>query len=256
MPFRSLVLFDTKRLPRLRRKGLALLALAASLASCDRSTEPPTPVSDAALGRDFLPVSVGRFWVYDVTERVWNFNSDSVTRFQLRERIDTIFTGADGEPTYRVISARRPDAASPWIEDTAFALVVTPQIVRRTQANRPILELLFPVKEGLVWNPNLFNALVPTDRQYAKLDQSVTLPTGQQFARTVRVEDAGENNLFYLRESVSTYARSVGRISRERRTLDFCQYNDSVSNGCTTGPGFIVRGNERLEYLTEYGPLP
>ncbi len=68
------------------------------------------------------------------------------------------------------------------------------------------------------------------------------------------MEDAGEDNLFYRRETLSVYAREVGRVRRVRRALDFCQYNDSLTTGCPVGPGYIIRGQEREETLREYGP--
>lgn len=228
------------------------------LFACERTTEAPPASTDAELGRDFLPVAVGSFWIYDVVNHHWNYNEDSVERFQFRERVDTVFQGATGELNYRIVRARRADSTNAlgWRDDTAFALVLTPQLARRTFANRPTVELIFPVRQGTTWNPNLFNSLVSTERRYADLDQPLTLPDGQQFAQTVRVVDAGEDNLFFLNESVSTYARGVGLIRRVRRKLDFCQGNDSASTGCSVGSGFILRGQEREETLREYGPHP
>lgn len=235
-------------------RGLALLLLIGSLGACERPTTPPDPPSDAALGRDFLPVEVGRFWEYDVTEVQWNFNDSSVARYQLRERVDTVYAGADGEPTYRVVRARRATAGGQWRDEAVFALVRTTQLVRRTLANIPTVELMFPVREGLTWNPNLFNDLDSTERRYTDLDQPLALPDGRQFARTVRVVDMGEDNLINRREDVSVYARSVGRVRRVHRALEFCQENDIPSTGCSPGPGYIVRGNEREETLRDYGP--
>lgn len=231
-----------------------LLLLGLAVAACtDTPDVPPTP-TDAEVGRDFLPVAIGNFWVYDVKEVTWDFNDSTVERYQLRERVDTIYRGATGELNYRIVRARRFDDGTPWRDDTAFALILTPQLVRRTFANLPTVELIFPVREGRVWNPNLFNALDSTDRTYEGLDQPLTLPAGTTYPRTVRVRDLGEDNLYYRRQTVSTYARAVGRISRVARALDFCQLTDSLNVGCVTGPGYIVRGHEREEYLREYGP--
>ena len=238
----------------LLRRGLALLLLAGAVAACDPAPDGPVAPTDTVTGRDFLPVTVGQFWIYDVQEVHWNFNDSAVTRYQFRERVDTLYIGADGAPTFRVVRARRADALSQWRDDTAFALVLTPQLVRRTLANRPTVELVFPVRDGQSWNPNLFNSLDSTERRYVDFDQPLALPNGQQFAQTVRVVDLGEDNLIKRRDAHSAYARGVGRVSRVQRTLEFCQENDFPSTGCTPGSGYIVRGEEREEYLREYGP--
>ncbi len=191
--------------------------------------------------------------MYDVTDRTWSYNTDAFVEYQLRERVDTVYPGAAGEPVYRIVRSRRDDAQSPWRDDSVMAVVITTQLVRRTLANRTTVELVFPVGGQRAWNPNVFTGRDSTVRTYAAFDQPLSLPTGKQFARTVRVVDEGEDNLFYLREQSSSYARGVGRVSRIRRTLDFCQFNDSVTTGCSVGPGYIVRGFEREEYLREFG---
>ncbi|MBC7447178.1 MAG: hypothetical protein H7330_03900 [Hymenobacteraceae bacterium] len=240
--------------PARARRWVAGVLFASGLIACERTAEVPPALSDAVTGRDFLPIRIGSYWIYDVVDQYWNFNRDSIARFQFRERVDTVFPGANGEQTFRLIRSRRPDSLSQWHDDSVFALVLTPQLVRQTFANRPTVELVFPVRDRATWNPNMFNALDSTERRYVALDQPLTLATGQQFVRTVRVEDAGENNLFYRRENSSVYARAVGRIHRVRRALEFCQLNDSVATRCPIGPGYIVRGQEREETLRAYGP--
>ncbi len=235
---------------------MALTLLVGGFAACERGTIDPTTPTDAELGRDFLPLEVHRYWVYDVKETHWNFNEDSVAQYQMRELIDTLFEGADGEPTFRVVRSRRADSTDSWRDDTAFALVRTPQLVRRTFANIPTVELMFPVREGKSWNPNLFNSLDSTERRYRDLDQLLALPNGKQFSQTVQVLDQGEDNIIKRREAFSVYARGVGRVSRTTRSLKYCELSDSLTNPCPPGTDYIVRGMEREEYLAEYGIRP
>jgi hypothetical protein len=231
---------------------MVLLVPLLLLAACHDQASVSPELTDEQTGRNFLPIAIGHYWIYDVTDRKWDFNVAQVSKYQLRERVDTVYPAATGEPTFRIVRSRRADASSPWRDDSVMAVVLTPQLVRRTMANRTTIELLFPVAAGKSWNPNLFNDLDSTTRAYVAFDQSQTLPTGLTFARTVAVTNEGQDNLFYRREAVSQYARNVGRISRIRRSLDFCQFNDSINIRCSIGPGYIIRGNEREEYLLEY----
>lgn len=243
---------DTRRLGGRALAGL--LAALVWLGSCRAERDPIPPLSDEQAGRDFLPVKPGLFWVYDVEEKEWQFNVPTPTRFQFRERVDTIYQGADGQLTYRIIRSRRPDSAAPWRDDSVMALVVAPQYIRRTFANTPTLELVFPVFEGKNWNPSILSSDEPATRYYEALDQPLELPSGERFARTVRVVDEGEDNLFRLRKLASAYARGVGLIRRDRQIYDFCDYNDSLQTGCPNGTGtYIVRGFERHEWLREFG---
>jgi hypothetical protein len=230
------------------------IGLAASLCGCRRDPDLPPALTDEQVGRDYFPFELGYFWVYDVEDHTWDLNVDSIQRYQLRERVDTVYLGASGEKTYRMVRSKRLNALDTWRDDSVFSLVITPQAIRRTANNVPTLELIFPVREGAFWNPNALSARDSIDRTYGPLDQPRTLPNGQAFARTIDVIDSGEDNVYFLREQRSAYARQIGRISRIRRTYDYCQEFDERNVGCTAGAGdFIVRGFERYEYLREYG---
>lgn len=239
--------------------GLLLGAGLLGLGACDRETDVPPQPTDAETGRDFVPLPLNYQWVYDVVDREWNYNVMDSVRFQFREVVDTVYTNAAGELTYRIVRARRAEGSPFWRDDSTFALNLTPRLLRRTFANLPTVELLFPVRPGATWNPNMFNAADSTERRYEDLDAPMTV-SGRAYARTVRVVDAGEDNFFFLNRSETVYARGVGKIRHVRRTLDFCQLNDSLSSGgaggCSLGPGYVVRGKERDIRLREHGPRP
>ncbi len=227
----------------------------AGLAGCRRDPDIPPALTDEQIGRDYFPFETGYFWVYDVEDHLWDNNIETVTRFQLRERVDTLFRGASGETTYRMVRSRRNTVQdTTWRDDSVFAIVITPQLIRRTSSNIPTIELTFPVREGRFWNLNAFSARDSVTRTYGPLDEALALPNGQSFTKTVTVTDDGEDNVYFLRAQSSTYARKIGRVRRIRRTYDYCQEFDERNVGCTAGAGdFIVRGFERFEYLREYG---
>lgn len=251
-------------LPSLRRAtgSIAILAALTGIASaCRPERDPIPPPDDAALGRDFYPVAVGKFWVYDVEDHTWDLNNDSVERYQVRERVDTVYRGAAGETTYRLVRSRRPDSQSVWRDDSVFALVVTPQAVRRTFANVPTLDLVFPIREGVSWNPNQLNAADSLVRTYRDVDQPLVLTEpATRYEKTLLVLDEGEDNPLFLRAQQARYARGIGRIERSRRHLDFCNTNEEqrrlcvVANLLPNGQYYIARGTERHEVLRDYGP--
>lgn len=242
-----------------RRRGIGiggLLTLAGLLwlSGCHERDPVPPPTPEQR-GADFFPIQINRFWIYDVEEKFWDENTPTVTRFQFRELVDTVFRGADGQLNYRILRSRRADASVPsWRDDSVIAVVVNDQYVRRTTTNTPTLALVFPVREAGAWNPNVLSTDAPATRHYEALDQPMVLPNGQHFERTVRVVDEGEDNLFFLKQTSAAYARGVGLIRRDRQTYDYCDYNDSLQTGCPNGAGtYIVRGSERHEWLRETG---
>ena len=230
------------------------LATVLSTSSCREDRDAVLPPGPEAAGREYYPLAVGRFWEYDVEEHYWNYDRDSTVQFQFRERVDTVFLGATGETTYRIVRARRVDSLGTWRDDSVMAVVLTPELVRRTVANVPSIELLFPVREGKTWNPNLFNDRDSTVRAYAQLGAARTLPGGRRFERTLRVVDESLISDVQRREHEATYAWDIGCVYRHRRLLDYCNTPQVTEGRCQLGSGYIVRGFTREEQLRAWGP--
>ena len=223
------------------------------LTGCRDERAPELPPGPEAAGREYFPIAVGRFWEYDVEEHIWNYDRDSVAYFQLQERVDTVYRGATGELTYHLIRSRRADSLANWRDDSTTAIVLTADIVRRQTDNLPTIELLFPVREGKSWNPNLFNALDSSVRAYSQLGLARTLPGGRRFARTVRVVDEPQISQVKRAEQEATYAWNIGRVYRFRRSLSYCNVIQVQEGRCQLGDGYIVRGFSRQEQLRKWG---
>ncbi len=247
MPF----FFVESRRPALR--GLLLsVVLGAAVAGCREDRDPVPPPDPSVAGREYSPVVVGQWREYAVTDHRWQANVDSVKRYLVRERVDTVFTGATGEINYRVVRARRPDSLQVWRDDSTYALILNANELHRTYANRPVLELLFPMREGKSWNPNLYNAADSSSRAYLNLGQPFTQPNGRRFERAVRVLDQPDVSLIRRRELEQVYAWGIGPVYRHRVVIDFCNGDPD----CQLGTGYIVRGLEREEQLIKFGGRP
>jgi hypothetical protein len=237
----------------LRFPALAAALLLGGATACTEDRDPILPPDAAAAGREYYPMATGRFWEYDVEEHRWELNLDSVVRFQLRERVDTVYTGATGETTYRIVRSRRADSLAVWRDDSAAAVIVRTDLIHRTFANQPTLELLFPIAEGKQWNPNLFNAADSTFRMYSSVGQSFTMPNQRAFAKTVLVTDEANVTAVERKETQTRYAWDVGRVYRHRINLSYCNQSDVNQGLCMIGTNYIVRGTERIEQLRKWG---
>lgn len=241
---------------RARYLLLALVSISLlSTVACRRGEDrdPIPPYGPETAGRDFFPLAVGQWREYDVTEHIWRENSDSVSHYLTRERVDTVFRGATGEWNYRIVRARRPDTLHVWRDDSVVSVIVNAAEVRETFANVPRIALLFGIWEGRTWNPGLYSG-DSTVRTYHNVDAPVTLSTGQSFAHTVRVVDEPDISILGRREQEQIYARGVGRIFRRRAALDFCNSEEVRRGLCELGSGYVVRGPEREELLIDWGP--
>ncbi len=223
------------------------------LVGCRDERDTVVPPGPEAAGREYYPMAVNRYWEYDVEEHYWDYNLDSAVHLQFRETVDTMYVGAADELTYRIVRARRSDSLSIWRDDSAWAVVVTPDLVHRTVGNVPTVELLFPVREGKSWNLNLFSATDSTVRAYDRVGTNLTLPNGRRFDRTLHVFDDLERSDVHHRERESVYAWDVGCVSRHLQLLDYCNQPQVLEGRCQLGSGYIVRGFTRDEQLRAWG---
>lgn len=257
--------------------GVAAVALAASFSGCKIETEaiPET-------GTDYYPVAVNRFWTYAVTDTTWGQSaytngqvmrgSVTVTNSQVRETITETFTDAAGNTAYRMVRAKRPNATAAWTNDSVFVVTATPQYVAINRSNLRTLEVVFPIKEGSKWHVNAFNNSVPgvedttKTRRYYRLGQPYTTAAAGSFPATTypttvstnNIGPATENNLLSLNNYQQVFAKNIGPVYRNRRTLAYFNYTDTTpgNNGNQVFPpnAYSLGSSTHRETLIDYGP--
>ena len=247
-----------------RLLAVALLGMAA--VSCSNSTV-PAPEQ----GLEYYPIAVGNFWTYAVTDSSWTqasvSNPTSTLRadtYQFRETIISTFTDAASETAYRMVRAKRVPPATEWKDDSVFTLSATPHTVVLNRNNLRSVELIFPVREGHLWNANAFNnnsndTITAETRRYSKLGQPLTTTVGgvsQTYPLTLTTTDEGkakEEDSYYTKTYRQVYAKGVGPVQRQRRR--FARYYNISSGGTVTFvPNAFIYGFSRTETLVDYGP--
>lgn len=233
--------------------SLSTLLLAAA---CREDRDPILPPGPELDGKEYYPVVVGQFREYNVVDHYWQLNRDSVVRYQLREEVDSAFTGAGGEPTYRIVRSTRADStAISWRPDSTLMVVANDAFIRQTSSNRPTVELVFAIREGKSWNANQLSGADATMRHYQGVGQAFTLPGGRKFDKTVRIVDDSLVSIVSARQQEAAYAWNIGRVYRKWRAIEYCNQNDiNAGTPCQIGVGYKARGRQHEEQLYNWGP--
>ncbi|KAA9339843.1 hypothetical protein F0P96_04295 [Hymenobacter busanensis] len=235
-------------------RRLALLIAGAGLlgaSSCGRETVQPDPVDT-----DYYPLAVGSYRIYQVEDRNYldNRQVGATVISQRRERVTDSYTDAAGMLTYRIIRSVRANAGAAWQDDSVLSVTVKPTAVELTSNNRRTLELVFPAKNGVSWNRNVYNdrdTVVAKNRQYEAV--GATYKIGNlTFDNTITTVDPSADTIFYRRSQRQIFARGVGRVYRQTRVFNYCQ--GVQGQNCQVGTGYIVIGEEHVEKLIEKGP--
>ncbi len=247
-----------------RRVGAAVV-LGLGLAGC-KDASVPAPET----GRDYYPVAVGNYWIYAVADTSWSQATPAVpsvatpSAYQFRETIAEEFTDAAGQKAYRLVRAKRVPPSTAWRDDSVFVLSATAQTVVLNRNNTRTVELIFPVREGRLWNLNAYNnnfndTITAETRRYRNVSQPFGAGTGagaQTYPATVTTTNEGEakaDDLYYVKTYQQVYGKAVGPVYR--RTRRFANFFVNNTDGTVS---FVSRsylyGFSRTETLVEYGP--
>ncbi len=230
------------------------------LAACAKEQ---TFVAPLPLQTDYYPVAVGNVRIYAVADSSWVVTVPSVVNYEVRETVTGTYADAAGQPVFQIQRATRPTASSPWTNDSVFSVRLNNQTVVLNRANRPSVELIFPVREGRTWNYSAYGAgpadtLSDTTRAYRRVGKpfvTAAVPNGaaRTYDRTLTTTDIGlaeDDNLYNLKTYEQVFAQGVGPVFRRRR-----RYNYTDGNGASTPvPGVIYSGQARIETLIDFKP--
>lgn len=249
---------------------MAVLAAALSIAGCKNATE-----AAPETGADYYPVAVGNYWVYAVADTTWSQASGQLptvtpsvptaSAYEFRETVTEVFTDAAGQPAYRLVRAKRVPPATAFRDDSVFVLRATPQSVVLIRNNAPTLELLFPVRDGRVWNFNAYNNLNDTTRsdqtrRASNLGQPFTTratPTkpAQTYPATLLTTNTGgaaQNDRVARVGYQQVFAKGIGPVYRRRDHFIFYSYATATEQ--VYPPGAYALAFTRRETLVDYGP--
>ncbi|NEM97949.1 hypothetical protein [Pontibacter burrus] len=221
--------------------------------SCEESFVTPDP---EARGLNYYPLKVGQYRIYDVTDIHYQNNVATKERFQMREWVADSFLDQTNALTYKIIRSIRPDAQAEWLDDSVMTVTKDHNRVILTKDNTRYVKMVFPVKEGNTWEPDVYNTrkLGNGKREQAKFAfVGQTYPLNNAVYDNTVMITFGEPPLLETKidQREEVYAWNVGRIYRlfDRKELEECLMN------CDPEKPFILDGHKRTEVLIEHGKL-
>ncbi|WP_242918747.1 hypothetical protein [Pontibacter liquoris] len=249
----------------MRKAVLHLVLLAGLLAGCEEKIADPDP---RAAGYDYYPVAIGDFRIYNVTDIQYRYNVGDTARFQLQERVDTSFYDQTNTLNYKIVRSIRPDAGSPWVDDSVFVVAKTNTMVLLTKDNTPHVKLVFPVKAGESWlgdayNNNKANSYTPVDGRrseyylskesytYDKVGEPFTIGDKTYPKTLTVVQGTPTESWIGFDDRQEVYAEDIGMVYMRYNRIVYC--NQMESSKCEYAIGYKLNGHERHEILTSYG---
>jgi hypothetical protein len=240
--------------PNSMKQLLLFSILATFLLSLSSGCKDKTTLDDFTLdfGYDYFPLEVGQFREYLVDSTTYDIGPNETiivvnsSTFVREDLTDTISDNL-GRLGYKIERSERKSTEDAWVVKDVWLALVTDQQAERLEENLRFIKMIFPVRDGQVWDGNRYidefttiQVAGETIEAFKSWEYEVnsvgeqSVVNNELFEDVVEIQQADNENLIELRESKEQYARGVGLIYREMRILD-----SQCISGCNGDPTCI-----------------
>lgn len=189
--------------------------LALALFSCEREIEE----AQADFGYDFQPLEIGLFWIYTVDQITYFGENDSEReQYYLKDRIRSFYTNAEGEQVF-IVNRQKSTNEVNWNTVQEYTLIQRGTSLIRTINNQALVTLIFPPKNGITWDGNIYRD--------ALMDDFELINSGN----TIRVnQEDSDDKVTYRDIRYEVYEKSIGLVEKYDEVLTYCSRNDCLGD--------------------------
>lgn len=237
-----------------RIRGFARLTLLVSLFACESHEAVPTRT-----GAEFVPVHVGEYWEYAVTETIISqVNGETNTSSELRVVVlDSVINGQ--EVTYILGRWTRDQGATDWVPAETWSVRLSDFRFIVQQGNVPFVKLALPLSEGKTWDGNMLNSLGGPDEcqsgvtgcdNYTALNVRMPfeIPGTISYDDTVTIVESDEDDPIIGKDSHKVvYARDIGLVYEDVTHFEYCTIGSCI------GQQVVENGYIRKQQLSAHG---
>lgn len=218
-----------------------------SVYACNIGTVTPT---DQDFGKNYYPLKVGKFVIYDVKKIKYNeLTSNDTSIYQLKEVVADTFRNTASELVYRLERFRRAAIIAPWQLDSVWTsrLDNNSRYVR-IENNVSFIRLVLPTDDGLVWNGNALNVLKEDFYILENVKQAFQTKKGL-FSNTISVLQNNDVSLVDKDVRLEIYADTIGLIYKKSETYQYI----ADANNSNFGKDVIVTGDFLEQSYFQHG---
>lgn len=183
---------------------------------------------------DFQPLAIGNTWIYSVDETVYFGENDSETSaFFYRDSIRGSFLNAEREAVYIVTRSRSTNRVT-WAKELEYTLILRDNSIVRTVSNESLVSLVFPPKQGLIWNGKRYQAQGDDDFEIDLVGASPILGLGN--SSTIRVNQEKFDDKITLRDiRYEVFGKGIGLVEKYDEVITYCSRNNCLGQQLING---------------------
>lgn len=199
-------------------------------------------------GKDYQPLELGLFWIYEVEEEIVFGENDSQTeQYFIRDIVDYNFVNAQNEEVFVIRRERSTDRTN-WFPVSGYSLQFRGNALLRNFENQKTVNLVLPPRVGSSWDAMVYNSS-PRDDFEIEFMGNVTI--GEQlFQRSIIVRQEEDDDEITFRDNrYEVFTRGVGMIEHYYEVFTYCSRNDCL--------GLMIKDSGRKTHMkiSTYGKL-
>jgi hypothetical protein len=199
-------------------------------------------------GRDYQPLEVGLFWIYDVEETIVFGENDSQSEsFFIRDVIEFSFVNVQDEEVFAIRREKSTDRIN-WEQFSGYSLHFRGNALIRDLENQKTVNLVLPVSVGKTWDAMVYNNLSP---DIFEIEFMGNITIGEQFfQRSVKIlQEEDDDEITFRDNRYEIFSRGVGMIENYYEVFTYCSRNDCL--------GQMIKDSGRKTHLklSSYGRL-
>jgi len=176
--------------------------------------------------KEYLPLKKGNYQVYHVEGIQYSevFPIDTFS-YQLMTQVVDSFPNAENNFTYVIYRSFSYDSGNTWEYEDSWSVRLNEQYAVVGEESVSFVKFILPVKEGGIWNGNLFNTIEPDEYVLETARESIGIEN-QDFSDCIRIRQNDDDDFVKTDQREEIYARGVGLIFVEKRILNYCTEED------------------------------
>lgn len=217
---------------RLKKQAGWLILFLASCTDGDIST---------LAGQSYFPLHLNNYWDFKVSETniletvTCGDGGQTQKSYLLRMMVTDSIKNANGGFTFVIHRYTRPDESQAWTDLDTWTARVSSNSIVQSEGNTSYVKFIFPLKESLKWNANLYNNLTAEDYSLKDVGKPFSINTST-YPKSITVVQSDYDDVFISSDNRSeVYAYNVGLVYKkiDQRTyfLEPCYGQQKIQKG-------------------------
>lgn len=199
-------------------------------------------------GKDYQPLELGLFWIYEVEETiVFGENDIQTEQYFIRDIVDYNFFNAQNEEVFVIRRERSTDRIN-WVPMSGYSLQFRGNALLKNLENLKTVNLVLPARVGAIWDAMVYNSFPRNDFEIEFIGNRTI--GGKLFQRSLLVRQGEDDDKITFRDKrYEVYTRAVGLVEHYYEVFTYCSRNDCL--------GQMIKDSGRKTHMkiADYGKL-